>query len=422
MEALKNIINNNRAGQQRGIYSVCCAHPLVIEAAMRQALNHDSVLLIEATANQVNQFGGYTGMKPEDFVAFVHGIANKVGLAQERVILGGDHLGPVCWVNEPAQQAMAKALDLVSAYARAGFKKIHLDASMPCSDDGERLADSEIARRAAMLCQAAEQASENGDILYVVGTEVPPPGGATEELDVVEVSDVAGVHQTIELHQSAFGQYGVADVWSRVIAVVVQPGVEFDNHQVVDYQRHEATKLKEFITSVDNLVYEAHSTDYQSSERYHELVQDHFAILKVGPQLTYALREALFSLSYIEEQMISDTSKRSNLRAVCEQVMLEKPGYWNKFYPTTGENAHLYRAYSYSDRIRYYWPEPALQQAVATLFSNLEAQTIRETLLSQFMPNQYQAYRNGEISLAPRELVINKIMEVTNVYSLACNQ
>ncbi|WP_105253224.1 D-tagatose-bisphosphate aldolase, class II, non-catalytic subunit [Pseudoalteromonas sp. T1lg75] len=421
MKALKTIINNNRAGQLRGVYSVCCAHPLVIEAAMRQSLKDDSVLLIEATANQVNQYGGYTGMTPQDFVSFVHKIARKVGLATERIILGGDHLGPVCWVDEPATQAMEKAVELVKAYASAGFKKIHLDASMPCSDDGACLSDAEIAKRAALMCHAAEQACGDGDIMYVVGTEVPPPGGAKEDLQTIEVSDVAGVQQTIELHQEAFRQQGVESVWSRVIAVVVQPGVEFDNHQVFAYQRAQAKRLKDFIGSVDNLVYEVHSTDYQPEQSYHELVQDHFAILKVGPQLTYALREALFSLSYIEEQLIAPASC-SQLRAVCEEVMLEKPGYWDKFYKVADEHAALYRAYSYSDRIRYYWPEAKLQQAVSTLFNNLAAQPIPETLLSQFMPNQFNALRKGDISATPRDLVLNKIMEVTNVYSLACNQ
>ena len=421
MNALKTIINNNRVGQAQGIYSVCCAHPLVIEAAMLQALNDDTEILIEATANQVNQFGGYTGMKPHDFVEFVYAIAEKVGLDTQRIILGGDHLGPVCWVNEPAEVAMVKAVELVKAYASAGFKKIHLDASMPCTDDGERLADAEIAKRAALMCQAAESVAKDNDILYVVGTEVPPPGGATEEHEIIEVSHVEGVQQTIELHQAAFANLNISDVWSRVIAVVVQPGVELDNHQVFDYQRNEAQKLKEFITTVENLVYEAHSTDYQPDHCYHELVQDHFAILKVGPQFTYALREGLFALSYIEDQLV-EAAKRSNLRDVCERIMLEKPHYWNKFYPTQGAEAKLFRAYSYSDRIRYYWPEDEIKQTVETLFANLEGQIIPQTLLSQFMPAQYKALINGQINSSPRELVINKIMEVTNTYSRACNQ
>ena len=63
----------NRSGQGGGIFSVCSAHHLVLEACMQQVLEAGTHLLIEATANQVNQFGGYTGMKPDDFPDFEDG-------------------------------------------------------------------------------------------------------------------------------------------------------------------------------------------------------------------------------------------------------------------------------------------------------------------------------------------------------------
>jgi D-tagatose-1,6-bisphosphate aldolase subunit GatZ/KbaZ len=76
--------------------------------------------------------------------------------------------------------------------------------------------------------------------------------------------------------------------------------VEFDHTSVIDYQPSKAKELKALIPQVDHIVFEAHSTDYQQPQSYHQLVRDHFAVLKVGPQLTFALREALFALSYIE--------------------------------------------------------------------------------------------------------------------------
>ena len=60
-----------RASGLRGIPSICSAHPVVIEAAMRHAARLGLPVLIEATCNQVNQDGGYTGMTPDLFVAFV---------------------------------------------------------------------------------------------------------------------------------------------------------------------------------------------------------------------------------------------------------------------------------------------------------------------------------------------------------------
>lgn len=91
---MKEIIARHKAGEHLGICSVCSAHPLVIEAALRFDLHTNNSVLIEATSNQVNQFGGYTGMQPADFRDFVYAIAREVGFPLERLILGGDHLGP----------------------------------------------------------------------------------------------------------------------------------------------------------------------------------------------------------------------------------------------------------------------------------------------------------------------------------------
>ncbi|SSY85040.1 D-tagatose-1,6-bisphosphate aldolase subunit gatZ [Aggregatibacter actinomycetemcomitans] len=132
---MQELVKKHKAGQQVGICSVCSAHPPVVEAALRFDLETDNDVLIEATSNQVNQFGGYTGMKPTDFKAFVYQIAEKVNFPKERIILSGDHLGPNCWQNEAAEMAMEKAKALVIDYAKAGFTKIHLDASMSCADD-----------------------------------------------------------------------------------------------------------------------------------------------------------------------------------------------------------------------------------------------------------------------------------------------
>ena len=73
------------------------------------ALRHDPpIALIEATSNQVNQDGGYTGMVPAQFRDFVQGIAERVGFPLARLVLGGDHLGPNAWTALPADEAMAK--------------------------------------------------------------------------------------------------------------------------------------------------------------------------------------------------------------------------------------------------------------------------------------------------------------------------
>ncbi|WOH36611.1 D-tagatose-bisphosphate aldolase, class II, non-catalytic subunit [Thalassotalea fonticola] len=423
MQEIVNIIQGNLSGNQTGIYAVCCAQPLVIEAAIVQAKQDNSPLLVEATANQVNQFGGYTGMYPKDFINFIHAIANRLDFPVEHIILGGDHLGPVCWVDEPAASAMEKSKDLIAAYVEAGFKKIHLDCSMGCLDDPEILSDEIVARRAAELCEVAEETAKrmfgSSDIVYVVGTEVPPPGGATEELDGLELTSPSEVKATVEIHQQEFYKRGLGDAWQRVIGLVVQPGVEFDHTSIIDYETDKATDLSACIHQFDGIAFEAHSTDYQNAQAYQELVTDHFAILKVGPQLTYAMREALFALSYIEDILVPK-EQQSCLRDICEAQMQEEPKNWQRFYQVPASQGLLYRRYSYSDRIRYYWNDARVNKAVEQLLENLSAIQIPMPLISQFLPDQYQAIRQGKLSADPKQLVLNKIMQVTAVYAEAC--
>ena len=180
MNYLDSIVAAQKHGEARGVASVCSAHPVVLEAALLHGLAHDTPVLIEATCNQVNQFGGYTGMTPVNFVQFVGEIADHVGFPRNDLILGGDHLGPLVWSNEPARVAMEKARILVRDYVLAGYGKIHLDCSMRCADDREFPVEL-VARRAAELAREAESACTGAGLplpRYVIGTEVPSAGGA----------------------------------------------------------------------------------------------------------------------------------------------------------------------------------------------------------------------------------------------------
>jgi D-tagatose-1,6-bisphosphate aldolase subunit GatZ/KbaZ len=422
MKALREIVARHKAAQAVGICSACSAHPLVIEAVVRYANKHNSVALIEATSNQVNQDGGYTGMRPADFKQFVRAIAGRVGLSTEQLLLGGDHLGPHVWQHLPAEDAMAKAERLIADYVAAGFRKIHLDCSMSCADDPRPLDDATIAARAARLCAVAEQTWQRsgGDApLYVVGTEVPVPGGAHETLTTLEPTKPASVLATIEAHQRAFEAAGLLDAWPRVIGLVVQPGVEFDHHHVIDFEPSRARDLASLIESQPHMVYEAHSTDYQTPANLRALVQRHFAILKVGPGLTFALREALWALDQIEHEWLGSRNS-SQLRATVCAAMSADPKFWNKYYTTSGHQLELDWQYSLSDRIRYYWPVPAVEQALDRLLANLAAKPPPLTLLSQYMPAQYEAVRAGELSRNARELVLHHINRVPQQYFEAC--
>lgn len=406
----------------RGIYSVCSAHPWVIESAMRQAIADDTHLLLEATCNQVNQTGGYTGMTPATFRDYAHGIAAQLNFDERRLILGGDHLGPNPWQTLDSETAMQHASEMVRLYAEAGFTKIHLDASMRCADDPAVLSDEVMARRATALCKAAEDVRARlglGPLVYVIGTEVPVPGGATHSLDVVEVTHCETAEQTLAVHRKAFLDAGLEAAWERVIALVVQPGVEFDHDSVVDYDAEKAAHLRPLLQAHPTLVLEAHSTDYQLPHAYEELVRDGFAILKVGPALTFALREALYALSAMENELVPPL-EGAHLMETMEAVMVAHPENWQKHYHGDPEEQRRLRVYSYSDRLRYYWKFPEVEAAVKRLVHNLKKTPVPETLLSQHCPRQYETVRAGTLKNDPKELVIANIMAVLDVYSNAC--
>ena len=405
--------------EYRGIYSVCSAHSWVIEAAMRRAPIGGAAILIEATCNQVNQFGGYTGMTPADFRESVHEIAARVGFPRERILLGGDHLGPHPWQELGAEQAMSHAAEMVRLYVREGFHKIHLDASMPCAGDPNPLPEETIAKRAAFLCSAAESSSKKNQPVYVIGTEVPTPGGAVEHAAIAITSREAA-EQAILAHRQAFAAASLQAAWDRVIALVVQPGVEFSNESVTDYAPSQTELLRQLLRDHPNLVFEAHSTDYQRPQALAQLVHDGFAILKVGPALTYAMRQALFALATIEEQCIPP-AQQSRLQEVIEHAMLQQPAHWQKHYRGSPQEEHRLRIHSYSDRIRYYWTDPAVQHAVESLIANLEARGIPETLLSDFLPSQYSKVREGTLKNAPLPLIFDKIGEALDPYIAACS-
>jgi len=416
---LQRLAPSTSSARPAGIYSVCSAHPMVLEAAVQQALEDKTVLLVEATSNQVNQLGGYTGMRPADFRAFVEEIAHRHGLPEHDLILGGDHLGPNPWQHLPAEEAMRNAEEMVAEYSCAGFVKIHLDASMACAGERAPLPDLVVAERAARLCKAAEESSRGEPRFYVIGTEVSVPGGATESLAELSVTTHDAARQTLRIHEAAFIAAGLQSVWPRVIALVVQPGVEFNHDTVVDYVSEKTTSLRQLLEQSKGLVFEAHSTDYQVPEAYSSLVRDGFAILKVGPALTFAMREALFALVEIEEELVP-VEKRSCLPQILEEVMLTQPGYWEKHYEGTPQQQRVLRRSSYSDRVRYYWTDPRVRFAVETLMRNLNDVEIPETLLSSAMPQQYRAVRSRRLQRRPHALVLDRIREALRPYAAAC--
>ena len=428
---LFRLLRENHEGRPVGIYSICSANHYVLEAGIVQAKRDHSLLLIESTSNQVNQFGGYTGQTPTEFATYVHALAEALEFPREDIVFGGDHLGPQAWRTEGAERSMQKASILVRDCVLAGYTKIHLDASMHLEGDPGNstrpLSDEIVSARAADLCLAAEQAHKSvGDgraaPLYVIGTEVPIPGGEQANTLRPEITKVEGLEQTLRLARQAFYSRGLHAAWERVIAVVVQPGVEFGDSSVFAYDHREALSLSRFIEQYWDGVYEAHSTDYQTQSALRQMVKDHFAILKVGPWLTFAFREAVFALAAIEQEWLRGGNgiQTSTIREELERAMYAEPSHWKSHYQGDERKLLYSRKYSYSDRSRYYWPQPAVRDSLDRLIANLRTHPAPAALLSQYLPRQNEAVGEGRLANDPVALIRDKVLEVLSKYSFAC--
>lgn len=430
---LKQLVNKQKQGKAVGIYSCCSANEYVIEAVIECAKRDNSCALIEATANQVDQNGGYTGMKPADFKKFVMDIADRIGFDQNRIFLGGDHLGPLTFATQNEEEAMKDAKELVRCYVAAGFTKIHIDTSMKvASDDANvRLSDEIIAKRGAALAKVCDETykellKSNPDAIapvYIVGSEVPIPGGAQDPNAGMQVTRVEDMKATVKAFEDAFAQQGLQDAWNDVIAVVVQPGVEEKDAGCVEYDRAKAKELMNAMEAYPNLIYEGHSTDYQTKYKLKELIEDGVGILKVGPGLTYAMREALFSLAYMEDVILhGKDDEKSNFINVLEEAMLANPKNWNKHYHGDDNELWFKRKFSFSDRSRYYMPDAKVSAAKDKLIANLRKYGVNLAALSQFMPIQYTKVRCGEIESDPEALIKDRIKNTIDEYLFATHQ
>lgn len=427
-DLLRDMIEKRKEGIICGVPSYCTANELVIESVLKQAKRFDDSILIEATANQVNQFGGYTGMKPADYREFVYEIADRIGFPRENVVLGGDHLGPLTWVDEDEASAMDKAEELVRLFVAAGYKKIHLDTSMRLASDptDEMLSDETIAARGARLYAACEEEyqkllaknPEEKRPVYIIGSEVPIPGGAQEEEDSISVTKPAAVEKTLAAYKEQFEKVGMGDAFENIIGIVVQPGVEFGDDTVFHYNRVNAAELTAAMKKYDGVVMEGHSTDYQSPAGLKEMVEDGIAILKVGPALTFALRDGIFALSAIEKVMLPE-EKQVKFEDVLEKVMMENPGNWQKHYHGNDKELYIKRKYSFSDRCRYYFALPEIQEAIAKLIENIDSVDIPLGLLHQYMPLQYVKVRDGKLAKEGRALLLDSVNEITETYNYA---
>lgn len=411
---------------KEGCFAVTGSDPFVLRACMKYAKAHNAYFICEATVNQVNQFGGYTGMLPKDYANLVEKIAADIGFPIDRVILSGDHLGPFIWQHLDSKTAMEYSAELVRQYVAAGFRKIHLDPTMPLADDNlAAFGNDLIASRAAQLAIISEETYERtkNDTpwtyrpAYVIGSEVPVPGG-TEVEEGIQITTPADLDASISCFEKAFLSVNLPQVLEDTVAVVAQIGIEFSDEAVHEYNHDAAAALSAALQRYPNLRFESHSSDYQTPECLYHMVRDGVGILKVGPEITFKYREGLFALSKIEDELADSYGfTPSHFIDMLEQTMLTaQPNYWDKYYHGTPAQLHLKRKYSFSDRSRYYFAQPAVVAAEKVLIENLKRIQMPLTILSQYLPTQYDKIRTGVLENDPVAILEDKCQSVQDRY------
>lgn len=414
----------NKEHSLRGIISICSSNEIVLEAVLKRIKRTDLPIIIETTANQVNQFGGYSGLTPLHFKERVMKIAQKVNFPFERIIFGGDHLGPFVWGDKEPEIAIEYAKEMIKEYIESGFIKIHIDTSIPLKK--ENTIDYEIiAKRTALLCKIAEDSFEKVSLsnsnairpVYVIGTDVPPPGGESSPSQRVTTKEE--LEKSLECFKKAFKEEGIEQVFDYVIAVVANFGIEFGRDEILDFDPEKVKPLKEILVKY-NIVFEGHSTDYQIKESLKRMVECGIFVLKIGPALTFALREALIALSHIEEEIYKDkVSKLSRFKEILLDTMLNDRSHWIKYFDANDKLIRVKLLYSYLDRWRYYFENKNVKDAIYSLIRNLEEIEVPYWLISQYFPYQYQKIRRGEIKGEIMEIILDKIGMVIDDYIYA---
>ncbi len=143
----------------------------------------------------------------------------------------------------------------------------------------------------------------------------------------------------------------------------------------------------------------------------------HFAILKVGPAATFALREAIYALDLAARELPGWTPAMA-VRDAMEAAMLRDPAHWQSHYGGDEARRAYLRHFGYSDRLRYYWTDPAVEAATAALFGAMD--TLPLPLVGQYFPQHLATVAEGTLAATPEALCAASVQHALAPYADAC--
>ena len=297
------LVSERLTDGRAGVTSVCTAHPIVIEAALSLGASHG-----QARPHRGDLQSGQPGgrLHRHDAGRFPRDSSRPLRRASvfdpSRIILGGDHLGPNPWKHLPADEAMQRAKTMIDAYARAGFAKLHLDTSMGCA--GEPAALARRSDRWARRRLGQSRGRRRGKRASLRFTSSAPKSPCREARSTrwtaLEVTRPEAALRTVEVHQKAFSDAGLEAAFARAIGVVVQAGRRVRQRRSHSLQAREGGAPHGSVGEAAGLCLRSALDGLSAGGLLSTLwCRDGFAILKVGPWLTFALREALYGLDCI---------------------------------------------------------------------------------------------------------------------------
>ncbi len=411
---IQSVIEQNRDGATIGLPCFCTANEMVLRTLFECCATHDVPAVIEASSNQVNQDGGYTGMSAADFSQWIGLLSAEYGVANERLVMSGAHLGPRPWSHLSPKDALDKTKNLVKDFAAAGFRKIHLDAPVACNEEQQPDLQT-LATRTARLCEIAEKHSPHPDqLVYVLTAPMTEPAFesnfSTEAHRAPPATNAEQLNTTLAAYQEAFIKQGLRHAWTKVVSIDAYLGIGFDHFSVHPLRENPIRRLSTEIMKHDGLSLSATSVDYQSSRNLSTLVENHVVFLKTGPELTFRMRESIFALATIAQQIaVTDTP---DIIAVIDSAIIEHPADWAPYF--TGDIAirKQLHHYSFSDRLRYYWNFPDVRSQLLKFISSLDTIKLPEALVSQ----HFLAKEFGTLDIPASQLIHGNVKQ--SIYRL----
>ena len=347
----------NKSILKHSLPSFCSSNFDVLKSIMIFAKYQNFPVLIESTSNQVNQYGGYSGLKPFQFEKKIRRLAKFIKLNNKSLMIGGDHLGPLPWKDLDEATAMKNSKKLVKDCLKAKYEKIHIDTAIICRGEKKIDRHTVIQRCDEILSVFSKKDFDN--VFLVIGTEVPFAGGGHA---------IKSSPTTFESIKEEIDLYSTILKKKKKFALVIEPGIGFGNFSVIQ------AKLKNFgkrliFSKKNNFVYEAHSSDYQKISSLKKLVKNNFKFLKIGPELTYFYAKSIFKMEEFEKK--SYKNNFSNIKNIILKEMKNNNSYWIDYYKAKKKKLDNLKFNSYLDRLRYYWSSKNILNSKKKLFINI---------------------------------------------------